>query len=89
MTTYQELLRGLLGDRRRVSCGALGGYHESRRCSKDTYPESYITKYTSIRRILGSEIVSRNSFHLLFRLGMRYEVYNRKGTTELNDAFKE
>ena len=22
------------------------GYHESRRCSKDTYPESYITKYT-------------------------------------------
>jgi len=26
------------------------GYHESRRCSRDTYPESYITKYTSIRR---------------------------------------
>ena len=23
------------------------GYHESRRCSRDTYPESYITKYTS------------------------------------------
>jgi len=21
------------------------GYHESRRCSRDTYPESYITKY--------------------------------------------
>ena len=26
------------------------GYHESRRCTRDTYPESYITKYTSIRR---------------------------------------
>ena len=25
-------------------------YHESRRCSRDTYPESYTTKYTSIRR---------------------------------------
>ena len=24
------------------------GYHESRRCSRDTFPESYITKYTSI-----------------------------------------
>jgi len=28
----------------------LEGYHESRRCSRCTYPESYITKYTSIRR---------------------------------------
>jgi len=26
------------------------GYHESERCSRDTYPESYITKYSSIRR---------------------------------------
>jgi len=26
-------------------------YHESRRCSRDTYPESYITKYTSIQRL--------------------------------------
>ena len=26
-------------------------YHESRRCTRNTYPESYITKYTSIRRI--------------------------------------
>ena len=24
------------------------GYRKSRRCSRDTYPESYITKYTSI-----------------------------------------
>jgi len=28
------------------------GYRESRRCSRDTYPESYITEYTSIRRLL-------------------------------------
>ena len=27
------------------------GYHESRRCSRNTHPESYITKYTSIRRL--------------------------------------
>ena len=26
------------------------GYHEGRRCSRDTYPESCITKYSSIRR---------------------------------------
>jgi len=31
--------------------GLREGYHESRRCSRDTYPESYITKYTSIRRL--------------------------------------
>ena len=24
------------------------GYRESRRCSRDTYPESYITKYTLV-----------------------------------------
>ena len=28
----------------------IDGYHESRRCSRDTYPESYITKNTSLRR---------------------------------------
>ena len=40
------------------------GCRESRRCSRDTYPESHITKYTSIRRLkrfevfpLGSEAV--------------------------------
>ena len=27
------------------------GFHESRRCSRDTYPASYVTKYTSIRRL--------------------------------------
>ena len=25
------------------------GYHESSRCFRDTYPESYITKFTSLR----------------------------------------
>ena len=35
----------------RLSVGWLWeGYRESRRSSRDTYPESYITKYTSIRR---------------------------------------
>ena len=41
------------GYRRVIASGLVGstdGYHESRRCSGDTYPESYITKYTSIRR---------------------------------------
>ena len=32
------------------------GYHESRRCSRDTYPEPYITKYTSSRRLLLSSL---------------------------------
>ena len=27
------------------------GYHESRRCSKGTYPESYSTKHTCVRRL--------------------------------------
>ena len=36
------------GDRLRV----WEGYHESKRCSRDTYPESYTTKYTSIRRLM-------------------------------------
>jgi len=27
------------------------GYHESTPCSRDTYPASYITQYTSIRRL--------------------------------------
>ena len=35
------------GDRLRVGWE---GCRESRRCSRDTYPETYITKYTSMRR---------------------------------------
>ena len=30
--------------------GSLGGHHESRGCSQDTYPEPFITKYTSVQR---------------------------------------
>ena len=42
----------ITSDRLRVGWlnGLWEGYHESRRCSGDTYPESYITKYPSIRR---------------------------------------
>ena len=35
---------------RKALAGSREWQHESRRCSKDTYPESCITKYTSIRR---------------------------------------
>jgi hypothetical protein len=28
------------------------GYRKGRRCSRDTYSESYITKYASIRRVI-------------------------------------
>ena len=31
--------------------GSTEGYRDRRRCSRDTYPEPYITKYTSIRRL--------------------------------------
>ena len=40
---YQMIALGLVG--------STEGCHESRRCSRDTYPESYITKYTSPRRL--------------------------------------
>ena len=41
------------------------GFHESRRCSRDTYPESHLTKYASIRRLWltvdgGSETVAKS-----------------------------
>jgi len=35
----------------------LEGFHESRRCSRDTYPESYIIKDSSIRRNVRKRIV--------------------------------
>ena len=37
-------------DKNRGVPGLWEGYHESRRCSRDTYPESYIENYTSVRR---------------------------------------
>jgi len=48
-------------DRLRVSW-LNGVYRESRRCSRDTYPEAYITKYTSIRRFETTPGAARNSF---------------------------
>ena len=51
-----------MGGRRRV--------HESRRCSRNTCPESYITKYTSIRRyrtdIRVVELPQHNFFFFFF-----------------------
>ena len=41
------------------------GYRESRRCSRDTYPESYITEYTSIRGILGVVVTEAGSYSRL------------------------
>ena len=37
------------------------GCRESRRCFRDTYPESYITKYTSTRKVIhgADEIINR------------------------------
>ena len=51
------------------------GYRESRRCSRDTYPESYITKYTSIRRLRlrsgGSGSHPKQRLRLGWGLGLR------------------
>jgi len=43
------------------------GYRESRRCSRDTYPESYITKYTCIRRSIVHEPSPRQALRTLSR----------------------
>ena len=40
----------------------MGGYHESKTCSGDTRPESYITNYTSIRRVPESRRCSRDTY---------------------------
>ena len=47
------------GDRLRVGW-LWEGCRKSRRCSRDTYPESYITKYTSIRRSTYSVKLTRD-----------------------------
>ena len=39
------------------------GYHKGRRCSRDTHPESYITKYTSIRRVHSKKRACNSNFH--------------------------
>ena len=50
----RELIDSGLIDSGLVDSGLVGstdweGCRDSRRCSRDTYPESYITKYTSIK----------------------------------------
>ena len=37
------------------------GYRENRRCSRDTFPESYITEYTTMRRYHRSTSSTRSS----------------------------
>ena len=57
---------GLLVDRPRVGWrnGSLWEeYHESRICSRDTYPESYITKYTTYTKMIDSGV----SYHFSIR----------------------
>jgi len=49
--------------------GSTKGYHESRRCSRDTYPESYTNKHTSIRRSMGEGFTL--TMKLVYRLGVR------------------
>jgi len=53
-----------------IDAGLLGweGYRESRRCSRETYPESLITKNTSIR-ILLMVVVAGGRFSLRSNLG--------------------
>ena len=49
----EVLYSGVLPGRRHLrSTFILEGYRVTRRCSRDTYPESYITKYTRIRRLI-------------------------------------
>ena len=42
---------------RTLGDGLRKGYYESRRCSRDTYPEPHITKYTCVRRLVVDELV--------------------------------
>ena len=57
------------------------GYHESGRCLRDTYPESYITTFTSIRRqtiILYSPVdVKWKEINLccVWVSGLRFQIY--------------
>ena len=52
----------------RLLAGSSGrGYHESRRCSRDTFPESCFTKYTSRRRKILTDLLVRANFRRYFR----------------------
>ena len=47
----------------------VGGCRESRRCARDTYPESYITKDTGIRRLT----VQASTWFTFLRRAVSYE----------------
>ena len=56
------------------------GYRESRRCSRDTHPESCITKYTSIRRSEMCDLSTRGwEFRNVkrFRGGLVFKAHRR------------
>ena len=64
---FQHERVNFVGDRLREGC------HESRRCSGDTYPESNITKYTSIRRNkVGCVLGRTSSRHVYPNLGFTH-----------------
>ena len=54
----------------------MDGYHESRRCSMDTYPESHITKYTSIRRLNLTPEVSKSRTVKILAYTLRQSIHN-------------
>jgi len=71
------------------------GYHESKTCSRDTYPESYVTKYTSIRRQIRAcelpwpyhaSIVSESFKHKVllrgFRVSETYVALNKSSNSQ-------
>ena len=58
------------------------GYCESRRCSRDTCPESYITKDTSIRRIKCSLFARQRAVKFQVRKGTLYVVGTPIGNLE-------
>jgi len=49
---YEEDFNALIDSGLVGSTAFWEGYRESRRCSRDSYPESYITKYTIVRRLI-------------------------------------
>ena len=50
LSVFKGRLSTLESEQKTVDSGLWEGCRESRRCSRHTYPESYITEYTSIPR---------------------------------------
>ena len=55
------------------------GYHESRRCSRDTSPESYITKHTSIPRFHLKRLSIENFLAMKFSTRFPKYYWSRSG----------